>query len=473
MRVGLLSDIHANLPALEAVLAHGAAQGVELFWNVGDSIGYGAQPDQVLRLLRQGGITSIRGNFDGMVLKVPKKKSKWREKKHPDLFLSLVWAYDNLTVPSRDYLTSLPKAIRMRLGGTRLLLTHGSPASRKEGLTRETPEDRLRGLLGEAQAEIVICGHSHEPFFRKLPEGYFINPGSVGRQVDGDPRASYAVLELAPGILQEDPPRALELEVRHFRVPYDVEGAVDEIRRRGLPEAFAQMLVQGRDLGVVLRTPENWQVPPLESQRWWKVESESRFSQELEGERIQAVIDLAEEYDYPAEHVQQTTFLALRLFDELQPLHRLGAAERFWLQCGSLLHDIGKGKKNHHLKALNLILESGDLPFTPREKNIIGSIARYHRSEYPREDHSHLADLAVVDQRAVTILSSILRVADGLDASPRGNIRDLECSFSATEITVKCLVNTQAEKQKRRALGKGELLEFAFERDLYIEWHRV
>jgi hypothetical protein len=337
----------------------------------------------------------------------------------------------------------------------------------------ETPAKRLGELISEADAQIVCCGHSHEPLFRKVKNGYFINPGSVGRANDGDYRASYAVLEFAPGMLREEPPGEIAIQVRQYRLDYDLDRAVSEIRKRGLPEAFAQMIIQGRDLATVLRSPENWRVPEIEKQGWLQSAFGGRSRLELEEERIQAVTSLAEEHAYPEEHVQKTTFLALRLFDELQPLHRLGRDERFWLQCGSLLHDIGKGKKDHHLKALDTILNSEKLPFSSREKRIIGSIARYHRRENPREKHENLADLPIVDQRMVTILSSILRVADGLDTSPRGNVIELKCSFSADEITIKCMVESQAEKQKRRALGKGELLEFAFDRELYIEWQRI
>jgi exopolyphosphatase/guanosine-5'-triphosphate,3'-diphosphate pyrophosphatase len=361
----------------------------------------------------------------------------------------------------------------MRLGSTRLLLTHGSPASRSEKLTMDTPANRLEELLGQAQAQIICCGHSHEFLFRKVGDGYIINPGSVGRANDGDYRASYAVMELDPMMLREEPAGKIAVEVRNFRVDYDLDKAVSEIRKRGLPEAFAQMIIQGRGLADILRSPENWHVPELEKQSWWQNPFGGRSRQEVEQERIKAVTALAEEHSYPEKHVQQTTFLALRLFDELQPLHRLGREERFWLQCGSLLHDIGKGKKNHHLKALDTILNSEGLPFSSRERRIIGSVARYHRGENPREKHENLADLPIVDQRVVTILSSILRVADGLDTSPRGNVKDLKCSFSADEITIQCQVKSQAEKQKRRALGKGELLEFAFERELYIEWQRI
>jgi putative phosphoesterase len=473
MKAAIIGDIHANLPALNAVLHHARQQGVNTIWNLGDSVGYGAEPDQVVRRLREENAISILGNYDSRVLKFSRKKSQWREKIRPEAFLSLQWALENLSQVSREYLESLPKETRMRLGNTKILLTHGSPASNKERLTAATPDKRLRDLASKADAQLVICGHSHEPFTRKLKSYLFVNPGSVGRQSDGDPRASYAVLDFDPGLMLIDSSSEIELTPQFYRVEYQLEEAVKKIRQRGLPEAFAQMLIQGRDLEYVLREPEKWQVPDLEDQGWWISPYIGQTRQQSEDEKLRKVVKLAEKHTYNPDHVHQATHLALRLFDELQPLHRLGPDQRFWLRCGSLLHDIGKGKKNHHRKAMEMILKSKKLPFDARERNILGSIARYHRWEGPKDKHDNFTTLPVVDQRTVTILSAILRVADGLDASHRGNVINLQCFFSANEITIKCQVRDQAQKQRKRALGKGELMEFAFDRDLYIEWHRI
>jgi len=473
MRVALISDVHANLPALESVLAHIKNQDVHAIWNMGDLVGYGANPDQIVRRLREENVLNIAGRYDSRVLKLSKKRALWRENKRPEVFLAIQWADENLSEPSRDYLETLPEEITMRLGSTRILLTHGSPVSSKDKLSRGTPETYLQEILITADVQVIICGNSHEPFSRKVDSGYCINPGSVGYQTDGDIRASYALLDLDPELMVINSGPEVKLEVRHYRIDYDIEAAVSDIRQRGLPEAYAQMLLQGKDLKTVLTSPEKWQVPNLEDQSWWKSPFKDKTRQQYEDKKVKEVIKLAEKGSYNEEHVEQATFLALRLFDELQPLHRLSSDERFWLRCGSLLHDIGKGNKKHHIKALDMILSSKNLPFTAREKSIIGSIARYHRRGGPRERHSHLTGLPVVDQRVVTILSSILRVADGLDASPTGNVIDLSCSYSKDEITIECKVKDNAGKQKKRALGKGELMEFAFDRELFIEWHRI
>lgn len=238
MKVALVGDVHANLPALEGVLAHAREQGVEAIWNVGDFIGYGAFPDEVVQSLRREDALSILGNYDLKVLQFKEKKKKWRKKKQMEKYLAFRWAYDNLSKKSRKYLRFLSQEIRMRVKGKRVLLTHGSPASNEEHLTPDTPEERLRELARKAKADVIICGHSHQPFVRSVEGVWFINTGSVGRPDDGDPRAGYAVLEITSN----------DIQVQHFRVEYEVERAVAAIREHKLPDAFAKMVEQGRSL---------------------------------------------------------------------------------------------------------------------------------------------------------------------------------------------------------------------------------
>jgi putative phosphoesterase len=251
MKVALIGDVHANLPALEAVLAHIEGQGIDKIWNVGDFVGYGAFPDEVIWLFRkreenEEDVLSIVGNYDLKVLEFKKKKKKWQKKKHPDKYLAFKWAYENLSKKSRKYLRFLSQEIRLKVKGKRILLIHGSPASIEEPLTPETPEKRLRELVQMAKADVIICGHSHQPFGREVDDVWFINTGSVGRPDDGDPRACYAVLEIG----SED------IAVEHYRVEYDVARAVAAIREHKLPEVFAQMILQGRPLDGTEETAE-------------------------------------------------------------------------------------------------------------------------------------------------------------------------------------------------------------------------
>lgn len=252
MKIALLGDVHANLPALEAVLAHAHQQGVQRIWNIGDWVGYNACPNEVVGRLRQEQAISIIGNYDLKVLKFKKKKDKWRRTKRPEKWLAFNWAYKHLSKESRKYLRSLPQEIRLEVAGKRILLTHGSPASNQEALTPDTPEERLQQLARMARAEVIVCGHSHRPFARQVSGVWFINPGSVGRPDDGDPRSAYAILQIKPK----------HFRVRHYRLDYDVDKAIATIRKYHLPEAFAQMLIQGRNLDEVLPQTDMTGPPP-------------------------------------------------------------------------------------------------------------------------------------------------------------------------------------------------------------------
>jgi len=241
MIFALLGDVHGNLPALEAVLAHAQENGAQAIWNVGDFVGYNAFPDEVVSLLRERGAISIQGNYDRKTIKVKKKLEEWKITKTPEKWLAFQWAYDHLSKKNRKYLASLPEDLRFSMLGWHILLVHGSPADPDEYLSPDTPQERFEELASIAHADLVVCGHSHIPFLRQVGETWFINTGSVGRPDDGDPRASYALLKLERG----------KREVEHHRIPYDIERAVGAIRENGLPEEFADMIIDGKDLDTV------------------------------------------------------------------------------------------------------------------------------------------------------------------------------------------------------------------------------
>lgn len=250
MKVALIGDIHANLPALDAVLSHAEQNGVQFIWNIGDFVGYNAFPEETVQHIRQRkDTTSIIGNYDLKVLKVDKKRKKWEASKDPAKLASFVWTYDQLSEESRAYLRSLPEEREFDAEGWHILLTHGSPAGNEEHLLPWTPEERFHELAEMTPANIIIFGHSHRAFTRKVDDTWFINTGSVGRPDDGDPRSAYAILTLEPG----------KLDVVHFRISYQVERAAQAILESGLPEEFAQMIRQGRDLNAVKNELESGQ----------------------------------------------------------------------------------------------------------------------------------------------------------------------------------------------------------------------
>ncbi len=187
---------------------------------------------------------------------------------------------------------------------------------------------------------------------------------------------------------------------------------------------------------------------------------------------LESVLALAKACDFEVAHTLQVTRLALRLFDELLPLHGLNSQERFWLLAGSLLHDIGwvEGWKSHHKTSLSIILKSPLLTLDNRERLIIGSIARYHRKALPDIKHDHFAALAVDERQVVSYLAGILRIADGLDRSHQSVVQDLHAAVTAREITVFCQCDQPAYEEEQAALKKGDLLENLFHKKLIIRW---
>jgi len=236
--IALIGDIHGNLPALEAILAHARKHGATAIWNVGDFVGYGVFPNEVVKLLQSEAALSISGNYDLKTLQVKEKKEKWKKSKRPEKLLAFEWAYEHLGKDSRQYLSSLPQERRFTTYGKRILITHGSPESNEEPLASETPIKRLRELAQQAQADVIIVGHSHQPFTKTVDGVLFVNTGSVGRPDDGDPRACYALLTLTPD----------SLSVKHYRVKYDTEKMASAVRDAGLPESFARIFLHGRSL---------------------------------------------------------------------------------------------------------------------------------------------------------------------------------------------------------------------------------
>lgn len=503
MRVALIGDVHANLPALEAVLQHARRHRVDEVWGVGDWVGDGAFPDEVVQLLQQRGVQAIAGNYDLSVLKVQQKRAKWGEDGPPQNWQPAAWAYDHLSEESREYLRSLPPEMRLEVQGRRIVLAHiapalpnrrrdGVPALQEELLTADTPLSRLRELArvaapprarGErATAGIVVVGHAHVPLARKVGSVWFINTGSVGRPRDADPRACYAILTLGEKRVQ----------VRHYRVEYEAREPSAPVEAIGAPampqqeDAVAAPPTPPRTRGAVastsaLETVAEARGTVASNSTLEAVAATLPVTAAPAGElpvpetgvdsRLQAVLQLAQSCEYEEEHTQQVTRLALRLFDELKLVHGLGPKERYWLQCGALLHDIGliEGVKGHHKASLRIIRDSPILTFDKKERLIIGSIARYHRAALPQQRHRHFVALKPGLRRIVRILAAILRVADGLDYTHQSVVHDLCCVLSPKRILVRCAVTGPAEDERQRALQKGDLLEQVLNRKLLVE----
>jgi predicted phosphodiesterase len=253
MRIAILSDLHANLPALEATLADVEEQDPDAVYCLGDLVGYAPWPNEVVEAIRSRRIPTLAGNYDEGVGNDSGDCGCAYRTEGERLLGDQSIAFTNrvVTPATRAYLRALPRHIAVDLGDDRqryrVLLVHGSPRKINEYLFEERPDRGLLRLLEEAGADALICGHTHKPYSKRLEssgEGgahhrHVVNAGSVGKPKDGDPRACWVLLEL-PDRPRRCDPGALTVTFR--RVLYDVEKAARTIEQSPLPDSFAQAL---------------------------------------------------------------------------------------------------------------------------------------------------------------------------------------------------------------------------------------
>ncbi len=246
MRVAFVTDVHGNLPALEAVLADARRKGVDAVWDGGDAVGYHPWPSQCVQLLADTCSVAIMGNYDRKVLKAPRRRQRWLRTKDPLKAATLIWAWENLDADARRLLADRPSRARPEAAGYDVLVCHGSPYSSKEHIGPATPTARWRELSDLAAADLVLHGHTHAAYTRRDRGTLFVNPGSVGRSEDGDPRAAYVLVDLNR--------KRASVQVR--RIPYDTDLVVAEIAARDLPPVFAVMVTRGINLPRARRRQE-------------------------------------------------------------------------------------------------------------------------------------------------------------------------------------------------------------------------
>jgi exopolyphosphatase/guanosine-5'-triphosphate,3'-diphosphate pyrophosphatase len=172
--------------------------------------------------------------------------------------------------------------------------------------------------------------------------------------------------------------------------------------------------------------------------------------------------------DFEHRHARQVAKLSLKLFDKLQPLHRMGNSERIWLRVASLLHDVGKSVSGvyHHKASRDIIVNEANLPFRKRVRKMIGLVARYHRGALPGDSHKYYRGLKDDEKQCVKVLAAILRLADGLDAGHEGLVTDLACEVQRKRMVLYILGRDGVDLHK--AVKKADLFEQVFGREVEI-----
>lgn len=241
----LLSDIHGNFPALRAVEHFFAPRAFDGIINCGDSIVYAPFPNEVLAWLAENEAVSILGNTDKKVMRLLNNETFIKPRTFEKRIMYTSTAV-SLNKASKDYLFSLPQKTTFTLNaasGTeqstvQIGVFHGSPAHPNEFLFPDTPKSRFHELAQEFPMQLIVTGHSHTPYHKRVGTTHFINPGSVGRMFDGDPRASCAILSL----------KKHKVTVEHFRIPYPIELVTQRLKEEHLPKIYRKMYRKGKKL---------------------------------------------------------------------------------------------------------------------------------------------------------------------------------------------------------------------------------
>lgn len=245
MRYALISDVHANLPALEAVLSDIAAQGVDATYHIGDLVGYAPWPNEVVAALAERQIAGVAGNYDSTVASDYKHCGCRYEDAQQEALShrSYEWTREHASTPTKRVLGALPFRIDLRpfgghAAGPTITLVHGNNVLNTVYVTEDRSDEFLTKMgqgVGARAGDVVAFGHTHKPWHRIVDGVHFVNTGSVGRPKDGDWRAGYVVLTVDRSGVTVD----------IVRVEYDVERAASAILASTLPDELAWYLRSG------------------------------------------------------------------------------------------------------------------------------------------------------------------------------------------------------------------------------------
>jgi len=239
MKIGLIADLHGNQQALTKVLNQLYSEGVDLILCAGDLVCYGAHSNEVVELVRACAIPTVTGNYDAAVAwnwasASTKPSSPATE---PLKQAALDWAKRTLHSKHQGYLRGLPWQLRYRLDGLEIVVLHAGPQALDAWITPDDPGG-LQELATQLAADVIVLGHTHQAFSCEVTavtgrRTLFVNPGAVGRALDGDPRAAYAILQTTT--------RAVQL----CRLAYNLPMAVQAILQSGMPLEVALLLQYG------------------------------------------------------------------------------------------------------------------------------------------------------------------------------------------------------------------------------------
>ncbi len=228
-KIAIISDIHSNIYALNAVLEDIRNRNIDEIYCVGDSVGYNTRPNEVCEKLREKNIKSVLGNHD--------EGTAFYDESQPSEKNGVItpkkWTFDTITSENIEYLKSLPREISLDVNGKHILITHGSPNGISDYIF-ENDTEKQEEIAKNLKEDAIIFGHTHNIYKKEVSGKLFVNAGSVGRPKDGDNRSSYVILSVSD-----------KIDAEFIRVSYDFETLAKELETSPLPNSFAEVIRTG------------------------------------------------------------------------------------------------------------------------------------------------------------------------------------------------------------------------------------
>ena len=235
MRIAAIADIHSNIYSLNEVLLDIDSRNVDLIVCLGDLVGYATYPNEVIDTIRESRILTIKGNYDEavgdelMVCGCDYPDPKDAE----NAGISLNWTIDETREDNKEFLKSLPMEVDMNFEGKSIKFVHGSPRMINEYLKEDSIE--AEEIMDNLEADILVCGHTHKPYYKMYGSKLLVNTGSAGKPKTGNPKANYVVIDLY----------GENTEVEIYEVDYEYERTAASIEEAGLPREFAEIIRTG------------------------------------------------------------------------------------------------------------------------------------------------------------------------------------------------------------------------------------
>lgn len=232
MKIAAISDIHGNIYALMKALEDIDEQKVDKIICLGDLVGYGPHPNEVIALIRRREIPCIKGNYDASVVDGDFTYIR-------DNFINsfaLPWSINEVRISNKYFLDSLPTELKYNINGVNIIFTHGSPVAINDYLFEEA--DNTKNIMNNLEEDVLVCAHTHIPSLKKFDDKIFINVGSVGKPKIGKPTPTYSIIEITD---------SKEVLVSFRHLDYEFKKIVKDCTMLKFPSSLIDSYITGQE----------------------------------------------------------------------------------------------------------------------------------------------------------------------------------------------------------------------------------